>query len=68
MNLEVQPLVHAEISVIPIVSSRRDKENAISDSGMSEYIARHSTLFVEGINVVLTSMGTHMRQEILQKY
>lgn len=47
MNLEVQPLVHAEISVIPIISSRGDKENAISDSGMSKYTLRHSTLFVK---------------------
>lgn len=47
MNLEVQPLVHAEISVIPIISSRGDKMNAILDSGTSKYVARHSTLFVK---------------------
>lgn len=62
MNLEVQPLVHAEISVIPIISSRGDKGNAISDSGMSKYIAKAFDAIrkIEGINVVLTSMGTHI--------
>ena len=60
MNLEVQPLVHAEISVIPIISSRGDKENAIS--GMSKYIAKAFDAIrkIEEINVVLTSMGTHI--------
>ena len=47
MNLEVQPLVHAEISVILIISSRGDKKNAILDSGTSKHVARHSTLFVK---------------------
>jgi uncharacterized protein (TIGR00106 family) len=62
MNLEVQPLVHAELSVIPIISSRGDKESAISDSGMSKYIAKAFDAIrkIEGINVVLTSMGTHI--------
>lgn len=62
MTLEVQPLVHAEISVIPIISSRRDNENNNSDSGMSKYIAKAFDAIrkIEGINVVLTSMGTHI--------
>lgn len=29
--------VHAEISVIPIISSRGDEENAIADSGIQRY-------------------------------
>jgi hypothetical protein len=33
-----QPLVHAEISVIPIISSRGDNKNTNSGSGMSKYI------------------------------
>jgi hypothetical protein len=40
MTLEVQPLVHAEISVTPIISSREDNEKTNSDSGMSKYIAK----------------------------
>ena len=40
MTLEVQPLVHAEISVTPIISSREDDEKTNSDSGMSKYIAK----------------------------
>lgn len=64
------PLVHSEISVIPVISSRGDKENAISDSGMSKYIVKAFDAIrkIEGINVVLTSMGRILRQEILQKY
>jgi uncharacterized protein YqgV (UPF0045/DUF77 family) len=70
MNLEVQPLVHAEISVIPIISSRGDKKNAILDSGTSKYVARHSTAIrkIEGVNVVLTSMGTHSETRDFAKY
>ena len=69
MNLEVQPLVHAEISVIPIISSRGDKENANSDSGMSKYIAKAFDAIrkIEGINVVLTSMGTHIETRDFDK-
>jgi uncharacterized protein (TIGR00106 family) len=69
MTLEVQPLVHAEISVIPIISSRGDKENANSDSGMSKYIAKAFDAIrkIEGINVVLTSMGTHIETTDFKK-
>jgi uncharacterized protein (TIGR00106 family) len=71
MTLEVQPLVHAEISVIPIISSRRDKENNNSDSGMSKYIAKAFDAIrkIEGINVVLvlTSLGTHIETTDFEK-
>jgi uncharacterized protein YqgV (UPF0045/DUF77 family) len=69
MTLEVQPLVHAEISVIPIISSRGDNENTNSDSGMSKYIARAFDAIrkIEGINVVLTSMGTHIETTDFEK-
>jgi uncharacterized protein (TIGR00106 family) len=69
MTLEVQPLVHAEISVVPIISSRGDKENTNSDSGMSEYIAKAFDAIrkIKGINVVLTSMGTHIETTDFEK-
>jgi uncharacterized protein (TIGR00106 family) len=69
MTLEVQPLVHAEISVIPIISSRGDNENTNSDSGMSKYIAKAFDAIrkIEGINVVLTSMGTHIETTDFEK-
>ena len=69
MNLEVQPLVHAEISVIPIISSRGDNENTNSNSGMSKYIAKAFDAIrkIEGINVVLTSMGTHIETADFEK-
>jgi uncharacterized protein (TIGR00106 family) len=69
MTLEVQPLVHAEISVIPIISSRGDNENNDSDSGMSKYIAKAFDAIrkIEGINVVLTSMGTHIETRDFEK-
>jgi uncharacterized protein (TIGR00106 family) len=69
MTLEVQPLVHAEISVIPLISSRGDNENANSDSGMSIYIAKAFDAIrkIDGINVVLTSMGTHIETRDFEK-
>jgi uncharacterized protein (TIGR00106 family) len=69
MTLEVQPLVHAEISVIPIISSRGDNENTNSNSGMSKYIAKAFDAIrkIEGINVVLTSMGTHIETTDFEK-
>jgi len=69
MTVEVQPLVHAEISVIPINSSKRDNENTNSDSGMSKYIAKAFDAIrkIEGINVVLTSMGTHIETTDFEK-
>jgi uncharacterized protein (TIGR00106 family) len=69
MTLEVQPLVHAEISVIPIISSRGDNENTNSNSGMSKYIAKAFDAIrkIEGINVVLTSMGTHIETADFEK-
>ncbi|HYZ65667.1 MAG TPA: hypothetical protein VE574_02975 [Nitrososphaeraceae archaeon] len=53
MSLRVQPLIHAEISVIPIVSGR-DNNN----TGMSKYIAKAFDAIrgIEGINVMLTAM------------
>jgi uncharacterized protein (TIGR00106 family) len=65
MTVEVQPLVHAEISVIPIVSSRGDS----TDSGMSKYIAKAYDAIrkIEGIDVVLTSMGTHIETTDFEK-
>jgi uncharacterized protein YqgV (UPF0045/DUF77 family) len=68
--LEVQPLVHAEISVTPMISSRGNDENTDSDSGMSRYIAKAFDAIrkIEGINVVLTSMGTHIETTDLKKY
>jgi uncharacterized protein YqgV (UPF0045/DUF77 family) len=69
MNLEVQPLVRAEISVTPINSSRGEKENANSDSGMSKYITKAFDAIrkIEGINVVPTSMGTHIETRDFEK-
>ena len=69
MTLEVQPLVHAEISVTPIISSREDNEKTNSDSGMSKYIAKAFDAIrkIEGINVVLTSMGTHIETTDFEK-
>jgi uncharacterized protein (TIGR00106 family) len=68
MTLEVQPHVHAEISVIPIISSRGDNENTNS-KGMSKYIAKAFDAIrkIEGINVVLTSMGTHIETTDFEK-
>lgn len=68
--MEVQPLVHAEISVTPMISSRGNDENTDSDSGMSRYIAKAFDAIrkIEGINVVLTSMGTHIETTDLKKY
>jgi uncharacterized protein (TIGR00106 family) len=68
MTLELQPLVHAEISVIPIISSRGDNKNTSSDSGM-KYIAKAFDAIrkIEGINVVLTSMGTHIETTDFEK-
>jgi uncharacterized protein YqgV (UPF0045/DUF77 family) len=69
MNLEVQPLVHAEISVIPIISSRRQRERYLRFGEQIHSKAFDAIRKIEGINVVLTSMGTHIeQQEILQKY
>ena len=69
MTLELQPLIHAEISVIPIISSRGDNKNTNSDSGMSKYIAKAFDAIrkIEGINVVLTSMGTHIETTDFEK-
>lgn len=69
MTLEVQPLVHAEISVIPIISRRGDNKNTNSDSGMSKYIAKafEAIRKMEGMNVVLTSMGTHIETTDFEK-
>lgn len=69
MTLELQSLIHAEISVIPIISSRGDNKNTNSDSGMSKYIAKAFDAIrkIEGINVVLTSMGTHIETTDFEK-
>ena len=69
MTLEVQLLVHAEISVTPIISSRGDNEKTNSDSGMSKYMAKAFDAIrkIEGINVVLTSMGTQNETRDFEK-
>jgi uncharacterized protein (TIGR00106 family) len=63
MSLRVQPLIHAEISVIPIVSGR-DNNN----TGMSKYIAKAFDAIrgIEGINAVLTAMGTQIESSDFQ--
>jgi uncharacterized protein (TIGR00106 family) len=69
MTLDLRPLIHAEISVIPIISNRGDNKNTNSDSGMSKYIAKAFDAIrkIEGINVVLTSMGTHIETTDFEK-
>lgn len=64
MSFRVQPLIHAEISVIPIVSGR-DKNN---NTGMSKYIAKAFDAIrgIEGINAVLTAMGTQIESSDFQ--
>ena len=63
MSLRVRPLIHAEISVIPIVSGR-DSNN----TGMSKYIAMAFDAIrgIEGINAVLTAMGTQIESSDFQ--
>ena len=63
MSLKVQPLIHAEISVIPIFSGR-DNNN----TGMSKYIAKAFDAIrgIEGINAVLTAMGTQIESSDFQ--
>jgi uncharacterized protein (TIGR00106 family) len=62
MSLRVQPLIHAEISVIPIVSGRDN------NTGMSKYIARAFDAIrgIEGINAMLTAMGTQIESSDFQ--
>ena len=64
MSFRVQPLIHAEISVIPIVSGR-DKNN---NTGMSKYIAKAFDAIrgIEGVNAVLTAMGTQIESSDFQ--
>jgi uncharacterized protein (TIGR00106 family) len=64
MSFRVQPLIHAEISVIPIVSGRDNNNN----TGMSKYIAKafHAIRGIEGINAVLTAMGTQIESSDFQ--
>lgn len=59
MNLEVQPLVHAEISVIAIISSRGDKKERYLRFGYEQIRSEAFDAIrkIEGVNVVLTSMG-----------
>jgi uncharacterized protein (TIGR00106 family) len=64
MSFRVQPLIHAEISVIPIVSGRDNNNN----TGMSKYIAKAFDAIrgIEGINAVLTAMGTQIESSDFQ--
>jgi uncharacterized protein (TIGR00106 family) len=64
MSLRVQPLIHAEISVIPIVSGRDNNNN----TGMSKYIAKAFDAIrgIEGINAMLTAMGTQIESSDFQ--
>jgi uncharacterized protein (TIGR00106 family) len=61
MGSKVQPLVHAEISVIPITVN----ENASSDTasaGMSKHISKvfDAIRRIKDVNTILTPMGTQI--------
>jgi uncharacterized protein (TIGR00106 family) len=69
MSSDVQPLVHAEISVIPLVLTGVDTEDSNTNTGMSNYIAKAFDAIkrIEGINAVLTSMGTQIETSDFEK-
>jgi uncharacterized protein (TIGR00106 family) len=64
MTSNVQPLVHAEISVIPILGSRAAviDSDPESDTGMSKQIAIAFDAIrrLKDVNAILTPMGTQI--------
>lgn len=62
MTSKVQPLVHAEISVIPIAGSGAALADSDSDTGMSKpiAIAFDAIRRVKDVNAILTPMGTQI--------
>jgi uncharacterized protein (TIGR00106 family) len=61
MATKVQPIVHAEISVIPI-TSYSDASSELESPGMSKQIAVAFDAIrkVKNVNVILTPMGTQL--------
>ena len=69
MSSEDQPLVHAEISVIPLVLAAVDGEDSYTVTELSKYIAKAFDAIkrIDGINAVLTSMGTQIETSDFEK-